>query len=100
MAHTALALQRRTTLVSAATAGRINLMAGWLINWDVEHRALVANVAKGCSFTEIRVIRDVSGLSGAKTFIVQPVGLAGVPGRAVLKIGRKEIIAKDAEGLQ
>jgi len=75
-------------------------MGGWLSSWDEPHRALVADVARQCGFTQIRIIEDVSGESGARTFIVQPSSLAGPLRKAVLKIGPRLIVDEDAGGLQ
>src|SRR5579864_7039003 len=74
-------------------------MSSWLSHWEEEHRPLVTQIAEKCGFTRIRVIEEVSGASGARTFIVQPTGALGAPKISVLKIGPKEVVDKDAEGL-
>jgi SAM-dependent methyltransferase len=75
-------------------------MSRWLSHWDEKHRPIVTEIAEQCGFTRIRVIEEVSGASGARTFIVQPTGTLGLPKISVLKIGPKEVVNKDAEGLR
>ena len=61
-----------------------------------EHEAIVEKLVQECpSFTSILKVKDLSGRSGAQTFLVQPQSVDGTPLAAILKIGPAAIIKKD-----
>jgi SAM-dependent methyltransferase len=66
-----------------------------------EHEAIVEKLVQECpSFTSILKVKDLSGRSGAQTFLVQPQSVDGTPLAAILKIGPAAIIKKDLDGLE
>src|SRR3954451_13265501 len=63
------------------------------------YQTLVDQMVATCKFRSLTKLKDLSGRSGAQTFLVQPRWDKGRLDPAILKLGTDAVIQKDVEGL-
>ncbi len=72
----------------------------WLDKWPEEFRPVLEQLAKNLDYNAIFPLRELSGASGARTYLAAPESYCGRPNLLILKLGAKAILKPDLEGLK
>jgi hypothetical protein len=65
-----------------------------------DYQPVLQKLAKERNYYQIRLGKELSGYSGAHTYLVYPETSLGCANPLVLKVGKKSILEKDFRGLE
>jgi Phosphotransferase enzyme family len=70
------------------------------MRWPEGERAIAMELAKRLGHTALIPVRELSGVSGARTYLCLPEGSHGRPNAIVVKIGAESLLELDLAGLR
>jgi SAM-dependent methyltransferase len=72
----------------------------WIDGWPPKFQPILQLLAKNFKYDAVWLKRELSGASGAKTYLAEPQGAAGRGTPFIVKLGEKIILDQDLAGLQ
>lgn len=70
------------------------------MDWPMEFASTIAALSRGLDFTELKPICELSGKSGARTYLCLPESNIGRPAAVIAKVGREAVLDADLHGLR
>lgn len=70
------------------------------MEWPPEFASIHAALLENLGYTSLDIVRDISGLSGAATYLCSPESRLGRPNPVVVKVGPAADLARDIDGLR
>jgi len=70
------------------------------VDWPPEFADIRAVLLEHLGYTSLNIIRDMSGRSGAATYLCNPESRLGRPNAVVVKVGKATDLARDIDGLR
>lgn len=74
--------------------------ADWLDEWPEKFRLCMKKLAENLSYTAILKRDELSGASGARTFLAAPESIYGRPNPCIVKFGPDNVLKQDVEGAE
>ncbi|MFA1539965.1 methyltransferase domain-containing protein [Actinomadura monticuli] len=70
------------------------------MEWPPKYAGIHAALLDRFNFTSLAIVRDMSGASGAATYLCLPESSLGRPHQMVVKVGAAEDLSRDVDGLR
>jgi len=71
-----------------------------LNEWPVQFRTVLSELMARRNYTALHMLEDISGMSGAQTYLAAPQTQHGAGNILILKLGSKAILDRDRAGLE